>query len=370
MVLNQEENASCGIIKSDEGCVNVGHLLPENLFGTDPDSDTGEASRNKNDNNSNIFAAFGLLIYDDNEEVDDLSYFGSEKYQKEHVKDCNTEGGASAPADALFFALGYLEVKDLLSVEMVCKSLRDTVRNDPLLWRNIEISYPLSDKITDGDLLRLINRSQGTLSSLSLIRCYKITNTGLKQILERNPRLTKLSVPGCIRLEIEEILRDLKLFNTASSPGIKSLRIGELRGLTNETFEEFKILLGVEKETNPNNHKPRFHRSPQLYLSLDDERVIDIETCPRCQRAKLVYDCPSESCQVEEGGHHPSTTNKPCRGCICCISRCLSCGCCLDDKPYEETFFLEYLCWDCLGQLIDWDMPFHKLASCHFVLCG
>lgn len=62
-------------------------------------------------------------------------------------------------ADALFSALGYLGVRDLLSVEKVCNSLRDAVQNDPLLWRNINLDCPLNGKVTDDDILRLTNRA-------------------------------------------------------------------------------------------------------------------------------------------------------------------------------------------------------------------
>lgn len=102
-------------------------------------------------------------------------------------------GGAFAPADALFLALGKLGVKDLLSVERVCKSLRDAVLNDPLLWRTIHIDQSLSDKITDDALLQLTNRAQGNLNSLSLVDCSKISENSLKLILERNRRLAKVS---------------------------------------------------------------------------------------------------------------------------------------------------------------------------------
>lgn len=113
------------------------------------------------------------------------------------------EGGA--PHDALFFALGYLGVKDLLAVERVCRSFRDTVRSDPLLWTNIHIDQPLSEKITDDVLVNLSGRAQGILQSLSLMGCSRITDGGLRHVLESNPRLTKVRICGIIKLFLIQI---------------------------------------------------------------------------------------------------------------------------------------------------------------------
>ncbi|KAL3624312.1 hypothetical protein CASFOL_033128 [Castilleja foliolosa] len=354
--------------------------LPGDPFGIDIDIDanlkaiTGwieefgnQASGDKNVDDNKLFTELNFFWtsstkYDDEEEdnelvgeIEEQMCFGCEKY-----KNLDADEGGHPPA-ALFFVLGYLGVKDLLSFERVCKSLRDAVRDETPVWKNIQIDCTLSDKITDDGLLRLTNRAKGTLCSLSLVKCLKITNTGLKHVLESNPGLTKLSVQGCNKLNIEVILHDLKAFNSVAKPGIKHLRVGQLSGLTNQHFKEFKLLLGVDEDKKPVNYKPRFFRVGELDLSLDDERAIDIETCPRCEQAREVYDCPSESCQEK------------CRGCAFCISRCVSCGCCLDNKEYEETFCLDSLCLDCLDQLLnckDRHTYFHQKASYHFFLCG
>ncbi|GFP84954.1 F-box protein skip14 [Phtheirospermum japonicum] len=302
-------------------------------------------------------------------------YFGCEKYGNLDANGCNNADDGGDPADALFFALGYLGVKDLLSFERVCKSLRDAVRDETPVWKSIHIDCTLSDKITDDGLLRLTNRAKGALFSLSLVKCVKITNAGLRHVLESNPGLTKLSVQGCNKLNVEVILHDLKAFNSVATPGIKHLRIGHLSGLTNQHFKEFKLLLEADEDKKPINYKPRFFRAGELDLPLDDGRTIDIEMCPRCEQARQVYDCPSESCQ--EKIH----SAEACRGCVLCISRCISCGCCLDNKAYEETFCLDSLCLDCLGQLLNCKDSggvtlspehtyFHQKASYHLFLCG
>lgn len=134
--------------------------------------------------------------------LNDILTFGNESMDK--TIQCSEElgvgngvcsDGDGAPNGALPFALGYLGVRDLLAVERVCKSFHSTVHGDPLLWRSIHIDQPLNEKITDDILLQLANRAQGNLQSLSLVECTKITDDGLKRVLQSNPRLTKVSMP-------------------------------------------------------------------------------------------------------------------------------------------------------------------------------
>ncbi|KAF8390590.1 hypothetical protein HHK36_025117 [Tetracentron sinense] len=256
----------------------------------------------------------------------------------------NGEGGA--PHEAFLFALGYLGVQDLLSVERVCRSLCSAVQSDLLLWKSIIIEQPLSERITDDALLHLTSRAQGSLQCLSLVECPRITDDGLKRVLESNPRLTKLCVPGCPRLSVEGIMNNLKAFNSSGIPGIKHLRIGGLYGVTSKHYEELKFLLAADNNMRLNAHKPRFYHNGHLHLSCDDDRAIDIEICPRCQNLRLVYDCPAESCQ---GKQHATQL---CRACTLCIARCVQCGQCINDSEYEETFCLDLLCLGCLKQLL------------------
>ncbi|XP_015894423.2 F-box protein SKIP14 [Ziziphus jujuba] len=284
--------------------------------------------------------------------LNDILTFGNESMGKtiqhgEELGDGNgvCSDGDGAPNGALLFALGYLGVRDLLLVERVCKSLRSTVRSDPLLWRSIHIDQPLNEKITDDVLLQLANRAQGNLQCLSLVECPRITDDGVKRVLESNPRLTKLSVPGCTRLSIEGIVSSLKAFKSTGVQGVKQLRIGGLYGVTEKHFEELKFLLGTDSQTQQNDRKPHIYHRGNFYLSCDDNRDIDIEVCPRCQNLRLVYDCPAEACQ---GKNHATQV---CRACTLCIARCVQCGRCINDSEYEETFCLELLCSDCCKQL-------------------
>ncbi|KAJ7970708.1 F-box protein SKIP14 [Quillaja saponaria] len=263
------------------------------------------------------------------------------------LQDCtriHPDGEGGALHDAMFFVLGYLGVHDLLSVEMVCRSLRDAVRSDPLLWRSIHIDQPLSERIMDDALMKLTGRAQGTLQRLSLVGCVRITDTRLKCVFESNPRLVKLSVLGCVRLTVEGILFNLRALKSFGIPGIKHLRIGGLSDVTDQQFEELKYLLDANK-TLERIHKPRFYRGGQSFITSEDDRAIDIEVFPRCEKLRLVYDCPVVICQQK----HQAT--QLCRGCTMCIARCIHCGCCITDCDYEVTFFLDLLCLDCWAQL-------------------
>lgn len=108
--------------------------------------------------------------------------------------DNDSEG--NLPHDAMFLVLGYLgAIRDLLSVEQVCRSFRDAVREDPLLWRSIHIDgSPLCGNFIDDTLVKLTSRAQGTLQCLSLVDCIHITDEGLRCAVQSNPTLSKVSV--------------------------------------------------------------------------------------------------------------------------------------------------------------------------------
>ncbi|RZC74552.1 hypothetical protein C5167_050029 [Papaver somniferum] len=248
--------------------------------------------------------------------------------------------------EGLLFALSYLNSQDLLSVERVCKLLRSTIQGDALLWRDIHIDQPLSERITDDGLLQLASRAQGSLRTLSLVKCSRITDDGLKRVLESNPTLIKLNVPGCTKLTVEGIVKSLKTFKSTSTPGIKQLRVGGRYDVTQIHFEELMSLIGADgcKEKS-NVLKPRFYG--QYSLPCDDDCAMDIEACPKCQMFRMVYDCPAESCQGKK------MESQLCRACKFCISRCYQCGRCINGIEYEETFCLEPLCSGCWKQVMN-----------------
>ncbi|XP_042053465.1 F-box protein SKIP14-like [Salvia splendens] len=251
-----------------------------------------------------------------------------------------------APHEAFNYVLSYLGVKDLLSVERSCSFLSSTVRGDPLFWRTIHIDQPLNERITDDVLVQLSGRAQGKLESLSLVECPKITDDGLRRVLEENRRLTKLSVPGCTRISIDSIVNCIRAYNCNNEfGGIKQVRIGGLYGVSQEHFKELNSLMGSMDKKFETAHKPHFYHRGNFYLPYDDDRTIDIEMCLKCEKFRLVYDCPSEGCRAKD------KSPEVCKACTLCIGRCAQCGRCINDTEFEETFCLELLCSDCFKQL-------------------
>lgn len=158
----------------------------------------------------------------------------------------------------------------------------------------------------------------------------------------------QLSVPGCVRVSVEGILLNLRAIKSAGILGMKHLRIGGLSGVTDKHFEELKSLLDADNQVNQLlTNKPRFYNGRQSYLLCDDDRPIDVEVCPRCQKPRVVYDCPAEGCQGRQNA------TQLCRACTLCIARCFHCGRCIEDCDYEETFCLDILCLDCWKHLLN-----------------
>jgi len=90
------------------------------------------------------------------------------------------------------YTLPYVGVQELLVLERVSKSLWDAIRSDALLWQRVRVDAPLSTKLTDTGLLKLVERAQGRLRSLSLIQCKKVSDEAIETVLATNPTLSKV----------------------------------------------------------------------------------------------------------------------------------------------------------------------------------
>ena len=138
----------------------------------------------------------------------------------------------------------------------------------------------------------------------------------------------------------------LRALKSAGTLRIKQLKVYGYLGLKNKHFEELKSLLDADNKIIAD--KPIFYHQKDPYIfSNDDDRAIDIETCPKCQSPNLLYDCPLESCRKK-----PQAAEL-CRACFLCIPRCYHCGRCIKDLEYEEICFLELLCMDCVKNLLN-----------------
>ncbi|CAA6659387.1 unnamed protein product [Spirodela intermedia] len=89
-------------------------------------------------------------------------------------------GGAGEHHGALFLVLGYLRLPELLCAQRACRSFRDAVAGDSLLWRDVRVEPPLSGKLTDDGLLEVTSRSGGRLRSLTLVDCWRVTDAALQ----------------------------------------------------------------------------------------------------------------------------------------------------------------------------------------------
>ncbi|ESQ32745.1 hypothetical protein EUTSA_v10004158mg [Eutrema salsugineum] len=248
------------------------------------------------------------------------------------------DDGGEPPHDAFELVLPYLEMKDILAVEGVCRSLRDFVRKEPFFWTTIDLTdSPLRRRVTDDSLLKLTRRAQGKLQCLNLGGCFSITDNGMMQVLASNPHLTKLSVSGCLGLSTAgmlSILRDLKSSNRL---GLESLITGGALYFTKEQFKELNCLLGGDAKAGPKSRRQRLYISCRSDFSLEDDGVTDIEICPWCEKPGLIFDCAAETCELKD---HPCPKSS-CRACIVCIERCHECGGCLndcEDKPFCFPF--------------------------------
>lgn len=246
------------------------------------------------------------------------------------------------PHEGLMLSLSYLGVEDLLSVDRVCKSLHFAVQNDWWLWRCVHIDSPLNGKIDDDALERLCSKAQGRLQCLSLNECSRITDDGLRNVLESNPMLGKLSISGCMRLSVEGLISSLKAFKTSSITGIQTLKLGKQFRISSEEYEALQLLVGGNGSKAAKPYTPRFYHIGESSTACDNEdRALDIELCSGCQKYKLIFDCPSENCQRKK---------EQCRACDKCIERCVKCGRCVKDCSFVETFFIEIICADCWKQ--------------------
>jgi hypothetical protein len=85
-----------------------------------------------------------------------------------------------------------MRLPELLACWRVCRLLGEAVAGDPLLWRRLVVEPPLSNRVTDDVLLKLAARAEGTLRSLHLLGCFRVSDDGLLRVVEHNPCVTEV----------------------------------------------------------------------------------------------------------------------------------------------------------------------------------
>lgn len=95
--------------------------------------------------------------------------------------------------EVLLIVLPYLHsLFELLSMTTVSRSLRDAIRDETALWTKIVVEQPLSSRLTDDILWDITSKSAGKLNALILRQCLRITDKGLRRVVDANPLIRKV----------------------------------------------------------------------------------------------------------------------------------------------------------------------------------
>ncbi|KAJ4801078.1 F-box protein SKIP28 [Rhynchospora pubera] len=260
-----------------------------------------------------------------------------------------TNPDSESPHGALFLVLHYLPLRELLAFQSVSRIFCDAISSDPSLWREITVQPPLSSKLSDEALLGISSRAEGTLRSLTLIDCVKISDDGLLTVVEQNPEITKLFVPGCLHLTADGMVEVVKRLHDRKG-NVDQLRL-RLYGLCNIKKDHLDVLNSFlcKDGSRSKSLMPSFYGSNHSSGSInnDDGRPIDVDMCPICRSVRLVFDCTRDKCRKMEQRWIE------CRGCFFCIARCEDCGGCIDPDHvcHSESACKHLLCIDCWLQL-------------------
>lgn len=253
------------------------------------------------------------------------------------------------PHEALFLVLAYLPLFELLNMSEVCRSMRDAVDKDVLLWLDIIVEKPLNMLFSDEIMIKLTSKANGRLRTLALMSCIKITDDGLQQVIEKNPLINRLYLPACTGLTPEGIMRAVKTL-TEHYQALKCVRINGVYNMKKEHLETLSSYL----QMNPAKMEGEMqqlcffhdHRNISVLRVEESYRPIDMEICPRCNEVRMVFDCPRETCKKKR-----ERAMAECRGCYFCIPRCEECGKCIEVEEPGEVVCADVLCSDCWLQL-------------------
>ncbi|KAF7018157.1 hypothetical protein CFC21_031471 [Triticum aestivum] len=263
------------------------------------------------------------------------------------------------PHAALFFALGYMRLPELLACWRVCRLLGEAVAVDPLLWRRVAVERPLSGRMTDQVLLKLTARAEGTLRSLRLFGCVHVSDAGLLRVVEHNPRVTEIYVPACTGLTGDGVVKIVQLLHEHKG-NISRLRLDGISGMSKHHLD---IIMSLMCKGNPQGQQDR---SPLFYnhrareaLNTNDERPIDVDLCPVCATVGPVFDCTRDDCRKVRDSLWR------CRGCYFCFPKCEKCGGCVSSEDIVDADLAcsDLMCLDCW-----FTVP--KCSTCNRPYCG
>ncbi|WOH07622.1 hypothetical protein DCAR_0727055 [Daucus carota subsp. sativus] len=280
----------------------------------------------------------------------DMEVLDTEQENTSHEVTNNlTQSRPGPPHDSVFLVLSRLPLVELLSMSLVCKSLKDAVDDDILLWLNIFVDKPLNSRISDHTLMDITSKANGRLKSLALIECLQITDAGLEAVVAKNPLINKLYVPECTSLTAEGIIRVVEMLAQHSRKPIL-LKLNGIHDINSEHLEIIRALI----QLNQRQQMKFYHKRNQYLLDFNEQSEtnpdIDLDTCPKCSEVRMVFDCPDQMCRQKSEGNVLSA----CRGCQYCVPRCEECGRCVTDseeRDEAEAACNDILCMDCWFRL-------------------
>ncbi|CAA7043682.1 unnamed protein product [Microthlaspi erraticum] len=217
--------------------------------------------------------------------------------------------------EVLLIVLPYLHsLFELLSMTRVSRSFRDAIRDETALWTNVVVEPPLSSRLTDDTLSEITSKSAGKLNTLILRQCLRVTDNGLRRVIDANPLITKMIVPGCTELTPEGIMKCV-----SSLTKLETLHINGVYGFT------------------------KHHISSLSSTYLPREGSIDVEVCPKCDEVRMIPSCSRRSCKQRQ------SKERKCKGCWFCVSRCVECSVCLgpETEVQEAACGGDVLCLEC-----------------------
>uniref|UniRef100_A0A0E0AVK3 F-box domain-containing protein n=1 Tax=Oryza glumipatula TaxID=40148 RepID=A0A0E0AVK3_9ORYZ len=260
------------------------------------------------------------------------------------------------PHAALLLSLAYLPLRELLSCAGACRRLRDAVAGDPLLWRRVAVAAPpLARRLTDEALLALTGRAGGTLRSLRLLGCTRVSDAGLLRVVERNPGITELYMPRCTGLTAEGVVKIVQVLYECNG-NLNRIRLHGICRMTKHHLDAISSAMCKGNQQEDDQSLFYSHRVHEV-LNTNYERRIDVDVCPMCTNVRLVFDCTRDGCRRKD-------SRAQCRGCFFCVARCETCGGCIDLEELSETELAcsDFLCMEC------W-LPLPKCSTCNRPYC-
>ncbi|CAM0908154.1 unnamed protein product [Alopecurus aequalis] len=281
---------------------------------------------------------------------------------------------ADLPADAISCVLHKLDIVELLlgGVRAVCRSWRRAAREEPELWRRIDVRYlptvpPFTRRATlenimrsalwlsagqchtfagellDDDLFMLLAERAPSLKRLQLTGYYSISDGGFANAIQKLPLLEELQLVKCYVDEevlelVAKVCRYLKHFtiveqichsyrNRSNDDDLKAFAIARMHGL--------RSLILVGDDLSNEGLAAIIDNCPRLeYLKMRDCRNINMDYNLTAKCARIF---------VEYYEYFPPAG----RGCRCCISP-ISWGT-YDYSPrydynlYQDLYLFDYL---------------------------